>query len=96
MWDWHYKSKHGGWGDGGGDKGTFSYLIRQFFQGANILRPLGPGCPPQSISTAGNAHVATNTRPIVPTVDNEVVAFRLAGDRVVDRCLQTMIALTRS
>src|SRR4051794_41169458 len=44
-------------------------------------------------SAAGDAHVAGDGRPLGAAVDDEVVAFRLAADRLVDGVRQELVAL---
>src|ERR1700751_4987703 len=42
-------------------------------------------------STAGNAHVAAHARPVVPAVDDEIMALRLQPDGEIDRGRQKIV-----
>src|SRR2546428_680094 len=41
---------------------------------------------------AGHAHMAGETGPVVAAIDDEIVAFRLAVDRLADRCFERLVA----
>ena len=44
-------------------------------------------------SPAGYTHVAGNSGPVVPTVDDEAMAARLAVDGIANRRLERLISL---
>src|SRR5947209_7927948 len=50
------------------------------------------GSPRTGGSAAGHAHVAGKRRALVASIDDEVMALGLAGDGLVDGCVQQLIA----
>src|SRR6266702_4471938 len=43
-------------------------------------------------SPAGHAHMAGDRGPVVAAIDDEIVAFRLAADRLADRRVERLVA----
>ena len=65
--------------------------IRMTYQKVEVKQQAG-----RAISTPGDAHMASDTRPVVPTVDYKVVALRLAADGLVDRRVEQIVVGRRA